>query len=184
VLSIGGNTVALSDIDRYAVNTVHWLTGAQFVAFFAISQALPGPNGMALVLIGQQAAGLPGAITALIAKLVPTSLMAYSGAAWYERNHERVWVKRLRVALPPVTVGLLLAATFTLARQVDVKASRILMTAVAAAIVYWRYQRLTCSNDLHSGSRVQSSLRRRSESRYRRATERDAVRDALKIELL
>lgn len=139
VLSIGGNTVALSDIERYAVATVHWLTGAQFVAFFAISQALPGPNGMALVLIGQQAAGLPGAVTALVAKLVPTSVLAYSGAAWYERRQDRPWVQRLRVALPPVTVGLLLAATFTLAQQVDVKTSRILLTAVAAFIVY-RYR--------------------------------------------
>jgi chromate transporter len=136
VLSIGGNTVALSDIYRYAVDVQHWLTGPQFVAFFAISQALPGPNGMALVLIGQQAAGLPGAFTALVAKLVPSSLIAYTGASWYERNRERDWVKIAKSGLIPVTVGLLLAATFVLAHAVDVKLTRILLTAAAAFVVY------------------------------------------------
>jgi chromate transporter len=136
VLSIGGNTVALSDIYRYSVGVVHWLTGAQFVAFFAISQALPGPNGMALVLIGQQAAGIAGALTALVAKLVPSSVIAYSGASWYERNQGLAWVQTVKAALIPVTVGLLLAATFVLAREVDHRISRILLTVVAAWIVY------------------------------------------------
>ncbi len=136
VLSIGGNTVALSDIFRYAVDVRHWLTSDQFVAFFAISQALPGPNGMALVLIGQQAAGLPGALVALVAKLVPSSLIAYTGASWYERNKDRDWVKTAKFGLVPVTVGLLLAATFVLAHAVDVKLVRIALTIIAALVVY------------------------------------------------
>jgi chromate transporter len=136
VLAIGGNTVALSDVYRYAVTGMHWLTGTQFVAFFAISQALPGPNGMALVLIGQQAAGLPGALTALIAKLVPSSLIAYGGATWYERHRHVPWVQTAKAALIPLTVGLLLAATFVIARQVDVKLSRLVLTAVAAMVIF------------------------------------------------
>jgi chromate transporter len=136
VLSIGGNTVALSDIFHYAVNVTHWLTGPQFVAFFAITQALPGPNGMALVLIGQQAAGLPGALTALLAKLIPTSLMAYTGASWYERNQKIPWVQLVKSALIPVTVGLLLAATFVLAHAVDTKPPRIVLTLGTAIIIY------------------------------------------------
>lgn len=136
VLSIGGNTVALSDIFHYAVDLRHWLTSNQFVAFFAISQALPGPNGMALVLIGQQAAGLPGALVALVAKLVPSSVIAYTGASWYERNKERDWVKTAKGGLVPVTVGLLLAATFVLAHAVDVKFVRIALTVIAALVVY------------------------------------------------
>jgi chromate transporter len=135
VLSIGGNTVALSDVYRYAVTSMHWLTGPQFVAFFAISQALPGPNGMALVLIGQQAAGLPGALTALVAKLVPSSLIAYAGAGWYERHQRVPWVQTAKAALIPLTVGLLLAATFVLARAVDIKASRLLLTAISGLVI-------------------------------------------------
>lgn len=136
VLSIGGNTVALSDIYRVSVETQHWLNPKQFVAFFAISQALPGPNGMALVLIGQKAAGLPGAFTALIAKLVPSSLIAYSGASWYESNQKRPMVQMVKAALIPVTVGLLLAATFVLAREVDTKPARIILTLGAALIIH------------------------------------------------
>jgi chromate transporter len=136
VLSIGGNTVALSDIYRVSVDSERWLTAKQFVAFFAISQALPGPNGMALVLIGQKAAGFFGAITALVAKLVPSSLIAYTGASWYEHNQKRPAVQMVKAALIPVTVGLLLAATFVLAHEVDTKLARIILTMGAAAIVY------------------------------------------------
>lgn len=136
VLSIGGNTVALSDIYRVSVDVEHWLTAQQFVAYFAISQALPGPNGMALVLIGQKAAGLSGALTALAAKLIPSSLIAYSGASWYERNQTRPFVQMVKAALIPVTVGLLLAATFVLAHEVDTRPARIILTLSAALIVY------------------------------------------------
>jgi chromate transporter len=136
VLSIGGNTVALSDIYRYTVDVEHWLNPAQFVAMFAISQALPGPNGMALVLIGQQAASLPGALTALAAKLVPSSLIAYTGASWDERNQKRPAVQTIKAALVPVTVGLLLAATYVLAGAVDTKPARIILTAAAGLIVF------------------------------------------------
>lgn len=92
LMAIGGNTVAIGDIHRYTVVDMRWITDAQFVAFFALSQALPGPNGMFLVFIGQQAAGLPGALVALMAKLVPCSVLTYVGAGWLERHTRTPWV--------------------------------------------------------------------------------------------
>lgn len=139
VLSIGGNTVALSDIYRYTVNVEHWVTGTQFVAFFAISQALPGPNGMALVLIGQKAAGVPGALIATVSKLVPSSLITYNGASWYEKRQHVPSVQVAKIALIPVTVGLTLAAAFVLARAVDINAFRLVLTLLAALVAY-RYK--------------------------------------------
>ena len=44
---------------------------------------------MALVLIGLQAAGIPGVLMALVAKPTPSSLIAYYGGAWFDRR-ERV----------------------------------------------------------------------------------------------
>ena len=89
VLAVGGNTVAFSDIHRTTVEVERCITDARFVASFALVRAAPGPNGMALVLIGLQAAGIPGVLMALVAKPTPSSLIAYYGGAWFDRR-ERV----------------------------------------------------------------------------------------------
>ncbi len=136
VLTVGGNTVALTDIYHYTVVGQRWLTGTDFVAIFSSSQAMPGPNGMALVMIGEKVAGVPGALTALVAKLVPSSLIAYVGGTWYERNIGNPRVQLARSALVPITVGLVLSATFVLAQQVDDRPSRIVLTIAAAAVTY------------------------------------------------
>lgn len=139
VLSIGGNTVALSDIFQYAVNAEHWVTATDFVVFFAISQALPGPNGMALVLIGQRAAGLSGALVALFAKLIPSSIITFWGAFWYEKNRNSSRVMAFRTALVPVTIGLNVAATLLLVKAIDTKTTKGLLTLASTFIVY-RYK--------------------------------------------
>jgi chromate transporter len=136
LLSIGGNLVTLSDIHRYTVETEHWITDRQFVAFFALSQIAPGPNGLALVLIGQQAAGLPGALTTLAAKLIPSSLLAYRASAWFDRRADVPWVKIVRAGLAPVTVGLLLASSVVLARAADPTWFKVALTGVSAAVIY------------------------------------------------
>ncbi|GAA4384630.1 chromate transporter [Tsukamurella soli] len=136
VLAVGGNTVALTDIYHYTVQSQRWLTSTDFVVVFSASQAIPGPNGMALVMIGQKAAGVPGALIALVAKLVPSSVIAYAGSTWYERNIDRPRVRLARNALVPITIGLVFSATFVLAQQVDDRASRIILTAIAAAVTY------------------------------------------------
>ncbi|WP_460149796.1 chromate transporter [Pseudomonas sp. S3_A03] len=137
LMSIGGNMVALGDIHRYSVNDMNWLTDAQFVAFFALSQALPGPNGMLLVFIGQQAAGLPGAAVALLAKLVPCSILTYVGAGWLEKHTATAWVQRVKRSLLPVSIGLILAASYILVNSLGTNTTRLVLTLASAAVVYY-----------------------------------------------
>lgn len=136
LMSIGGNAVALGDIHRYSVLQMNWVTDAQFVAFFALSQALPGPNGMLMVFIGQQVAGLPGALLALIGKLVPCSVLAWFGAGWLQSHGETPWALRTRAALLPVSVGLILAASYTLITSMEHSALGVALTLISAAVVY------------------------------------------------
>ena len=137
LMAIGGNTVAIGDIHRYTVVDMHWITDAQFVAFFALSQALPGPNGMFLVFIGQQAAGLPGALVALLAKLVPCSVLAYLGAGWLERHTRTPWVQRVKRSLLPISIGLILASTYILMNSLENNATSLVLTLASAAVVYY-----------------------------------------------
>lgn len=137
LLAIGGNSVAISDIHRYSVMEAGWVTDAQFVAFFAMAQALPGPNGMFLVFIGQQVAGIPGAMTVMVAKLLPCSLLTYFGAAWLERQAHRPWVQRTRRALLPVSLGLILAASFVLIKGLENSFLQVLLLVLSSAVVYF-----------------------------------------------
>ena len=44
-----------------------WMTGADFVQMFALSQAAPGPNVLIVSLVGWKAAGIAGAVVAMAA---------------------------------------------------------------------------------------------------------------------
>lgn len=136
MLAVGGMNTTLADIQRYAVDTRHWVTGEQFVTFFSITQAAPGPNGMAVALIGFQAAGLAGALTSTVAKILPASLIAYFVSAWVERRQDSRIITAIRQGLAPVTIGLLVSAGYVFARQTDVNLSRASCTIVCTVVVY------------------------------------------------
>ena len=44
LLAFGGGTAVIPDMQRVTVNTYHWVTAPEFLAFFAISRAAPGPG--------------------------------------------------------------------------------------------------------------------------------------------
>lgn len=134
LLAVGGTNVTLADIHRYAVETRHWITDAQFVTFFSLAQAAPGPNGMAVTLIGLQAAGLPGAMAATLAKCAPSSLLAYLVGGWVDRHERSPWVRAVRAGLAPITVGLLAASAAVLAREVDINLARGIVTLACTII--------------------------------------------------
>lgn len=136
LLAIGGANVTLADIQRYAVDTEHWVSQSQFVTFFSVAQAAPGPNGMAIVLIGLQAAGLQGAFVSLFSKCVPSSIIAYYVSGWIERRAHLPWVVAFKKGLAPVTVGLFAASSMVLVRDVDTSIRGALLTVVATAIAY------------------------------------------------
>jgi chromate transporter len=108
LLAVGGINATLADIQHYAVETRHWLTAQQFVTFFSAMQAAPGPNGMAVSLIGFQAAGLAGALVATLAMIIPSA----------------------------VTVGLLACAAYVFIREVDVNVGRAVLTILTVVIAY------------------------------------------------
>lgn len=136
LLAVGGMNATLADIQRYAVDTRHWVTAQQFVTFYSLTQASPGPNGMAVALIGFQAAGLAGALVATVAKIVPSAIVAYYVSDWVERRHDSALITAIRRGLAPLTVGLLACAAYVFAREIDVNAGRIVLTAVTAWIAF------------------------------------------------
>jgi len=135
-LALGGANVTLADIQHYAVDTRHWLSETEFVTYFSVAQAAPGPNGMAVVLVGLQAAGMPGALVSLFAKCVPSSVVAWCVSEWIDRRRTSPWVGAVKRGLAPITVGLFVASSILLVRDVDTSLRSALLTTVSAVIAY------------------------------------------------
>jgi chromate transporter len=68
--AFGGSTQAM--VHREVVERRRWVNDEQFLAGFAISQALPGANPVNLALyMGMKARGGPGAVVAVTAMIIP-----------------------------------------------------------------------------------------------------------------
>ena len=119
LLAIGGANAVVPEMHRHAVEVAHWMTDQEFAALYAIGQAAPGPNVLVVTLIGWHVAGIAGALVATIAMCGPSSLLTYTVVRFWDRFKERPWRAYVQTGLAPVTVGLVAASAFLLARATD-----------------------------------------------------------------
>lgn len=134
LLSVGGAQSVLPELQRLVVNVHRWMSGGEFAALIALSQALPGPNALFTVLIGYRVAGVIGAVTATLAFITPTSILTYVVSGYGARaGHERV-KHVLRTGFAPVTVGLVLAGGYILAEEGGLRAAGLAIAAGTAAL--------------------------------------------------
>jgi len=135
LLAFGGGTAVLPDMQRAAVDTHHWLTAPEFLAFFAISRAAPGPGSLIVALIGQKVAGLPGAVVALLAMFGPSCALAYATARLWHRNGGAAWRYHVERALAPVAIGLTFASGIALMRGTEHDWRAYAVTAAATLVL-------------------------------------------------
>lgn len=119
VLAIGGTATTLPDMHRLLVETHGWMTDAQFLSMYAISQAAPGPNILFVALFGWQVAGAAGAVVAMLGICGPSSVIALSFEYFSSRKPEARWPGRIRRGLAAVTIGLLFSSGWVLAAGTD-----------------------------------------------------------------
>lgn len=116
LLTIGGGMAAFPEMKLLTVDVHHWLTFPQLIHIYSVGQMAPGPNMMMIVVIGQWAGGLVGAIVTFIAFFGPTALLAYVVGHVWKRLEQWPWRQSIQEGLAPVSIGLLLAGCFTMAR--------------------------------------------------------------------
>ena len=136
LLSVGGGNAILAELQRESVGR-GWLTDTQFTEAFAIGQMTPGPGTFWVVPVGYQAAGVPGAVAAVLGFFVPTAIIALVAISAWGRLRDSRWLGAVRDSLLPVGMGLSLAGFYTMARAVltDVPSAAV---AGGAALVLWR----------------------------------------------
>jgi chromate transporter len=116
LLTVGGGMAAFPEMKTLTVEVHHWMSFTQLVHFYSVGQMAPGPNMMMIVSIGKWVSGLAGAIVVLLAFFGPTACLAlYVGRLWKRLEHWP-WRRSIQMGLAPVSIGLLLAGCFTLAK--------------------------------------------------------------------
>ena len=134
LFAVGGGNAALPEMHRVAVDVQHWLTDKQFADAFAISQLSPGPNVLIVTLIGYSVAGVTGALVATLAMCLPTAFMAYGVSRILTKSSHSRWPAIIQAALVPLSIGLMGASGFVLARTSDRTVVAVLVTAASAAL--------------------------------------------------
>ncbi len=116
ILTVGGGMAAFPEMKVLTVGVHHWLTFPQLIHLYSVGQMAPGPNMMMIVAIGQWAAGFLGALVVLLAFFGPTGLLALIIGRVWNKLDKWPWRDSIQKGLAPVSIGLLLAGCFTMAR--------------------------------------------------------------------
>ena len=119
MVAFGGGAGVIPDIQRAAVDVHHWLTAKEFLDLFAISRAAPGPGSMIAVLVGQKAAGLPGAAVSFVAMFGPSSVAVFAVARYWNRAARKPWRAVVEQGLAPVAIGMTFATGLSLVRGTE-----------------------------------------------------------------
>ncbi len=139
LLSVGGMSSVIPEMQRIVVEHNAWVTAAEFTQLFAVSQAAPGPNILIVSLIGWHVAGLTGALLALAAMSLPASVLAWYVSVAWERFRDAPWRIDTQRALLPVTVGLVLSGGYVLGTPHGLTwEGALIMGASAAVLVFTR----------------------------------------------
>jgi len=134
-LSVGGGNGVIPDMQRAVVDQYHWMTAREFLDSFAISRAAPGPGSLIVLLIGLKAAGVIGALVALLAMYLPSGLIVFFGARAWGSAARATWRAHAERALAPVAVGLTYASGIALVRATEHEWQALAVTAAATLLL-------------------------------------------------
>jgi chromate transporter len=109
LVSIGGGPTVFAEMQHQAVGVHAWVTQHEFGDLFVISRAAPGPGALLATLIGWEAAGWRGALIVSIAFFLPSSMMVYAAAHFWNRWRGSAWHAAVAEGFVPVGAGLVLA---------------------------------------------------------------------------
>ena len=134
-ISFGGFPTVLPNVhDLTTANG--WLTEREFANLFAVSQVMPGPNMILMMsFIGLKVGGIAGAIASALATFGPPCAMYYISYGLWDRFRDRPWQRIVRRSLAPLTVGLVIAGGYVMARAGDTGWHGAAITAAAVALV-------------------------------------------------
>jgi chromate transporter len=139
ILTVGGGMAAFPEMKILTVDVHKWLTFPQLIHLYSVGQMAPGPNMMMIVSIGQWAGGILGAIAVLGAFFGPTAVLAFIVAKAWKKLERWPWRRSIQQGLAPVSIGLLLAGCFSMAKGA-ITGTETAAIAVAVLLILLQYK--------------------------------------------
>ncbi len=135
LLAVGGGSAIIPELYRQAVEEHRWLSGRQFVDYYALTQVTPGPSMMVVVLVGFQAAGWTGSLAAALGMFGPSSLLLLVIQRGWQRLQNSPWRSVSQRAARPLAVATMLASALLVALATNRGAASWAITLIVAWLV-------------------------------------------------
>src|SRR5882757_6045245 len=134
-ISFGGFPTVLPDVRDFVVVSHGWMTDQDFTNFFALAQAVPGPNMILMMgFVGWKVWEFPEPLQVrcqLSGRLAPSILLPTGcGTDFVPRHGSALFASAL-----PVTVGLVIGSGTVMARAADTNWPAAAVTVTAAALM-------------------------------------------------
>lgn len=118
LFSWGGGPASLA-LMQHESTAAGWITSDEFADAVAVGNSLPGPIAPQVsAYIGYKLAGLPGAISAALGTVGPTTVLMLVMIAFFFGIKDSPVVKSMLNVVRPVVVGLLLWTAYDMAYSV------------------------------------------------------------------
>ena len=115
LFSFGGGYAAVPLIQSQIVETNHWMDMSQFADLITIAEMTPGPMIVnSATFVGQQIAGLPGAIICTLGSVMPSLLIVLILSWVYMKFRNLGTVQGILTGLRPAIVALIASAGLSL----------------------------------------------------------------------
>ncbi len=131
--AFGGGYAALPLIERVIVNRYGWLTIAEMTDVVSISQITPGPIALnAATFVGSRVAGIPGAIVASFASVLPQTILLLILGHFFFRGKKSFVIDCACKSLRPGVTGLIgVAAVSIFISSIFVSKAPIMIDPIA-----------------------------------------------------
>ena len=109
--SFGGGYAAMPLIQEQVVTKNAWLTQTDFTDLVTIAEMTPGPIAInAATFVGNQVAGIPGALVATTGVILPSCIFVTVLAWLYKRFRKMALMQGVLKSLRPAVVAMIFAA--------------------------------------------------------------------------
>ncbi len=137
ILSYGGGPASIPLIKAEVVENYRWMSNEQFADALALGNALPGPIAPKMAAyVGHYAAGVWGAVVAIVAAVVPTAIAIILLAKLFFMFKDSERLKgMLKIAKPLVVVMLLQASIDLMTKANYPKVSSYIVSGVAFVLL-------------------------------------------------
>jgi chromate transporter len=132
-LSFGGGFVIIPLMQRDAVHTYHWMTGAQFLSAVALGQVTPGPVVQTVAVVGYAAAGVGGGLLASAVAFTPSFIFVLAGGRHFDSFRASAPARAFLAGAGPAAIGAIAGAAVTLGLEL----SHSWQVAVLGAALAW-----------------------------------------------